>query len=78
MAGRKAIFQMQTGLQYENCGVAECDSSPRFEPPTSVIIQMFNDGEWPSGKALGSGPRIGGSSPSSPAKDSINDFRPNV
>ncbi len=24
-------------------------------------------GEWPSGKALGSGPRIGGSSPSSPA-----------
>jgi hypothetical protein len=26
-----------------------------------------NTGEWPSGKALGSGPRIGGSNPSSPA-----------
>lgn len=25
------------------------------------------DGDWPSGKALGSGPRIGGSNPSSPA-----------
>ncbi len=25
-------------------------------------------GDWPSGKALGSGPRIGGSNPSSPAK----------
>ncbi len=24
-------------------------------------------GDWPSGKALGSGPRIGGSNPSSPA-----------
>jgi hypothetical protein len=28
---------------------------------------MDGDGEWPSGKALGSGPRIGGSNPSSPA-----------
>ena len=26
-----------------------------------------NDGEWPSGKAMGSGPMIGGSNPSSPA-----------
>ena len=26
------------------------------------------NGDWPSGKALGSGPRIGGSNPSSPAK----------
>jgi hypothetical protein len=28
---------------------------------------MDDGGEWPSGKALGSGPRIGGSNPSSPA-----------
>jgi hypothetical protein len=26
-------------------------------------------GDWPSGKALGSGPRIGGSNPSSPARE---------
>jgi hypothetical protein len=29
-------------------------------------------GDWPSGKALGSGPRIGGSNPSSPAKHEHN------
>jgi hypothetical protein len=28
---------------------------------------MDNNGDWPSGKAPGSGPVIGGSNPSSPA-----------
>jgi hypothetical protein len=33
---------------------------------------MYDDGEWPSGKALGSGPRIGGSNPSSPASTFVS------
>ena len=32
-------------------------------------------GDWPSGKALGSGPRIGGSNPSSPAKSITQNTR---
>jgi hypothetical protein len=31
-------------------------------------------GDWPSGKALGSGPRIGGSNPSSPAKQDLTRY----
>ena len=33
-------------------------------------IILGSDGDWPSGKATGSGPVIGGSNPSSPAKKS--------
>ena len=35
----------------------------------------LNTGDWPSGKATGSGPVIGGSNPSSPAKHSILEHR---
>lgn len=35
---------------------------------TLKFYNLSISGEWPSGKALGSGPRIGGSNPSSPAK----------
>lgn len=33
----------------------------------AIIKNLKNSGEWPSGKAMGSGPMIGGSNPSSPA-----------
>ena len=38
-----------------------CQGTPNRFPEIIII------GDWPSGKALGSGPRIGGSNPSSPA-----------
>jgi hypothetical protein len=42
-------------------------------PLAKTLVFSYNhgvkaNGDWPSGKALGSGPRIGGSNPSSPAK----------
>ncbi len=36
--------------------------------PCQWVIIFLVVGDWPSGKALGSGPRIGGSNPSSPAR----------
>lgn len=49
-----------------------------FEPLAPLRYNQSYIGDWPSGKATGSGPVIGGSNPSSPAKcDSrISDLSP--
>ena len=61
-------------------GVAECDRDSAetcfteivttipFEPLAPLRYNQSYIGDWPSGKATGSGPVIGGSNPSSPAK----------
>ena len=40
--------------------------------PYGTILSVI--GDWPSGKAMGSGPMIGGSNPSSPAMKIVRPF----
>jgi hypothetical protein len=51
------------------CRVANIAEQTCFVGNMATLQLRFDDGDWPSGKALGSGPRIGGSNPSSPARE---------
>jgi hypothetical protein len=68
--GRIRIFKRK-----RFCRVANNAGQTCFVGITATLQLHFDDGDWPSGKAPGSGPDIGGSNPSSPAmkNDSSSD-----